>query len=37
MSPFELFFLIVYIGFGVGIPLVWYAKQVGKENAEETE
>jgi len=26
-------FLIVYVGVGAGIPLMWYARQVNKQNA----
>jgi len=29
----SILFLIVYVGIGAGIPLMWYAKQVSK-NAE---
>lgn len=31
MSLSELLFLILYIGLGAGIPLIWYAKKVSKD------
>jgi hypothetical protein len=26
----SILFLILYVGLGVGVPLMWFAKQVGK-------
>jgi hypothetical protein len=35
MSLSEILFLILYIGFGAGIPLLWYAKQVSKNEKDQ--
>jgi len=37
MTLFELLFLIFYIGFGAGVPLIWYAKQVSNNRKEQVD